>query len=585
MRFSEFASYLEHISTISSRNEIIKCLSEVFNNSNNDEIRHIIYLLSGRINPPYENTEFNIGRNTMIAAISQSLDMDKDKLTKEYVKIGDLGTTFAHFKTPFESTKNVNEVFDELVQLSKTVGKGSVQNKLTIISQQLVNMNPIEGKYFIKIVLNELRLGFSTRTVLDALSWQIDSTKNHRKAIERAYVVVSDLGYIAEYLKSNGLEKLSTMNIQLGIPLFAKLVAHVKDSSEIIERMTTPLVQPKYDGIRMQIHVFSKDNIRQVKLFSRNLEDMTDMFPEITKSYYDLSIENGIFDSEVIGYNEKEDKYLPFQQTVQRKRKYDILSFSTQFPMRSFVFDILYLNNRDLTIEPLSERLNLLKTIISDVSADDIIHPPETKQLSTKSEIDAYLNEKLKDGLEGLVAKDPNSIYEPGTRNYNWVKLKRSNLKNSLDDTLDLVILGYYWGYGNRAQNGIGGLLMGIYNKGTDEFETVAKVGSGVKENEWKEIKDYLNKIKLADKPSNVNVHKNLYPNVWVEPKVVCVVKADEITYSPIHTAGKTDKKLGLALRFPRLLIFNREDKNPEDTTSVKSMERMALFSGKVEKV
>src|SRR5690606_31045853 len=176
-------------------------------------------------------------------------------------------------------------------------------------------------------------------------------------------------------------------------------------------------------------------------------------------------------------------------------------------------------------------------------------------------------------GLEGLVVKRPNARYEPGKRNFNWIKLKRQE-EGHLEDTLDCVILGYYPGSGKRAEFGIGAFLVGVYNKSHDSFQTVAKIGTGLKDDEWKDLKKRCDAIVVDHKPVNVECSKELAPDVWVFPEIICMIRADEITKSPLHTAGKSKKTLGYALRFPRFMGY-RPDKEVYDATTAHEIERL----------
>jgi DNA ligase-1 len=179
----------------------------------------------------------------------------------------------------------------------------------------------------------------------------------------------------------------------------------------------------------------------------------------------------------------------------------------------------------------------------------------------------------IAEGLEGIVVKRPDAIYQPGKRNFNWIKLKRQE-EGHIEDTIDCVILGYYAGSGKRATFGIGAFLVGVFNKKEDRFETVAKVGTGLTDQEWIDLKKQCDAIKRMQKPSNVICVKELYPDVWVIPDIVCQIRADEITKSPTHAAGKEGNMLGLALRFPRLMGY-RKDKGPEDATTVAELKTM----------
>jgi len=299
------------------------------------------------------------------------------------------------------------------------------------------------------------------------------------------------------------------------------------------------------------------------------------MFPELYKAVLELPVENIVAEGEAIAYDVQTHSFLPFQETVKRKRKYDINKFVHDFPLKLYLFDILYLNSESMLNKTHSERRKLMLQILHsrDIEQHNVIFPIEEQKITTAKELEQYFQQNIASGLEGLVAKREDAIYQPGKRNFNWIKLKRQE-SGSLDDTIDCVILGYYFGQGKRASFGIGALLVGVYNPEKDCFQTIAKIGTGLTDEEWKDQKHSCDKIKLTHQPNNVECVKELVPDVWVSPELVCLIRADEITMSPLHSAGSTKDKLGFALRFPRLMGY-RQDKAANDATTVTEIESL----------
>jgi len=168
--------------------------------------------------------------------------------------------------------------------------------------------------------------------------------------------------------------------------------------------------------------------------------------------------------------------------------------------------------------------------------------------------------------LEGIVAKRPDSPYAAGSRNFNWIKLKRS-YKGELSDTVDLCLVGYFRGGGKRARFGIGTVLAAVFDPTTDTFKTVSKVGTGYSDEEWVQLREKLDAVAVTHKPARVE--SKMKPDVWIQPTYVITVAADEITRSPMHTCGADERGVGYALRFPRVQGFLREDKRPEDANTV----------------
>ncbi len=194
------------------------------------------------------------------------------------------------------------------------------------------------------------------------------------------------------------------------------------------------------------------------------------------------------------------------------------------------------------------------------------------------SELQKFFDEQIERGLEGVVAKRLDALYEAGGRNYNWIKLKRA-YRGELSDTIDVVVVGYLRGRGMRVRLGIGALLAAVYDKKTDSFKTIGKVGSGLSEKNWVRLRELLDKARSREKPARID--SRLVPDVWVEPEYVMTVLADEITRSPIHTCAVDQSGAGLALRFPRVVGFVREDKSPEDANTVAELKKMYALQKK----
>jgi DNA ligase-1 len=296
------------------------------------------------------------------------------------------------------------------------------------------------------------------------------------------------------------------------------------------------------------------------------------MFPDLAAALLTIDVDTIILEGEAIGYDPNTGSFLPFQETVKRKRKHGIEKATEEFPLKLFLFDILYLNGKDLLDLTHEDRRKKLLSVMKHFKPDNV-HVIDEVTINTAEELEAYFLKTVEKGLEGLVVKRPDAIYQPGKRNFNWIKLKRQE-EGHLEDTIDCVILGYYKGSGKRASFGIGAFLVGLYNKDLDCFQTVAKIGTGLKDEQWKDLKKKCDEFIIKEQPHNVQCAKELVPDVWVSPEIVCVILADEITLSPLHTAGKTKDKPGYALRFPRFIEY-RLDKGPFEATTVTEIKRL----------
>jgi DNA ligase 1 len=559
MTFSELAGYFKKLEDTPSRNSMTEILAIVFKKATPDEIGKICYLMQGRVVPLYEAIEFGIADKLMIRAIAKSYLQKEEDVVKAFKKFGDLGIA-AELLHHGKGELTVSDVFAKLDTLAREAGEGSQEKKIGLLSDLLSHVDSLSARYIARIPLDKLRLGFSDMTMLDALSWMEKGDKSLRQDLERAFNVRPDIGYIGAALKEHGIKGLSRVKAHVGAPILAALCARLPTADEMVKKMGNVAVEPKYDGVRVQIH-YQKT---KVSSFSRNLENTTAMFPELSEIGKELDGDEVILDSEAVGVDPKTNKLIPFQETMTRKRKYDIAAAQTSVPLKFFVFDILYKNGIDLLSTPLSKRREILeKTLrpkrILALSPQIITDNAETLR--------KYHDEQLKKGLEGAVVKKWESPYEPGRRNYSWVKFKEEEGKTGkLTDTIDGVIMGYSRGEGKRSDFGIGMFLVGV-RKG-ERFVTITKIGTGVTDDLWKELHRELHGIKVADKPKEYEeVNKLFTPDVWVAPNVVVEIAGDDLTRSPSHGAG-------IAVRFPRLVRIRR-DKSPNQATTVTEIQSM----------
>lgn len=572
MNFSKLTHIFSQIEVTSSRLQITQQLCDLFKSTTAEEARAIAYLVMGELNPQYVGTKFNLAEKSVIKVVANVVGKTDYEILIDLKKVGDLGTIVSQYQLKEHNSFMVLDVYQQLQKLESLAGTGSQDTKQKTMYDLLCELDSISAKYVVRIVLGTLRLGFSEMTIIDALSWMLVGDKSARSKIEHAYNLLADLGKIAFIAKSKGLQGLEEVSIEVGIPIRPAAAERAVNAADVITKIGACVVQPKLDGFRLQIHVKKENDTFFIRFFSRNLLDMSNMFPDLVPFFLDLKVESLICEGEAIVYDEQTDSFAPFQETVKRRRKHDIEQTAADLPLKLVVFDILYLNNRSLLGLAHETRRKLLLDLFDFDNRKKVVAIKEVK-VDSAPELDAYFMNNITMGLEGVIAKRPDAIYQPGKRNFNWIKLKR-NEDSKFDDTLDCVILGYYAGQGKRASFGIGAFLVGVYNKYKDHFQTVAKIGTGLKDYEWVELKEKCDYIALPAKPKDVECSKELYPDVWVMPKLVCTVRADEITRSPLHTANKTEEHLGLALRFPRIMNY-RVDKQGSDATEVNELKRL----------
>lgn len=613
MNFSNFSYFLSKIELTTKRLEFTSLLSEFLSELKGDEIKYAMYLMQGQLAPKYKAIEFNMSGKLVLRALSEIIK-DPEKVNKMYLEFGDAGLVAEKILAENnDQNLSIIEVYKFLEEIAFASGKGSQEKKLESYKNLVSKLNGKSAKYVTRVIIGNLRLGMSDKTILDSLSWFRGGDKSLRKVLDSTYGVRADIGYLAKLVVETP-PNINISNILLDIklepktPVASKLVERESSSANVWKRMPNCFVQPKLDGLRGQIHYINnpksdiisskimqtenlkKGNANQQELgicnldlgsahvFSRNMENITAQFPEILRDVAKLGVDSIILDSEIIGFNTETGEYLNFQETIKRKRKFDIEETAAKIPVKAMCFDILFLNGQDLTAKPIEFRLQILKEVLEKNKTDSLLML-ETKQMASEEELNDYFTYKISMGLEGIITKEKGSIYEPGTRNFKWIKLK-ANTQSEMVDTIDVTVLGYFTGKGARAKFGIGTLLAGVYDPNEDKFYSIGKVGSGFTDENLGIIFNDLQKLKVDSKPENVIVDKNMHPDVWVDPKIVMEIDADEITRSPIHTAAKgiktnvkkDDFEKGLSIRFPRMKIWMRDKDLPNTVQEIVRM-------------
>jgi DNA ligase-1 len=589
MTFKDLASYFEKIEKTTSRLAITELLAQLFKKLTAKELEMTVFLLQGRVAPLYEKVEFGMAEKMVIKAAVLALNLDAKFFIKEYKKIGDLGETVYYFKKQFPSFEEkelkIEDVFYSLEKIAKETGEGAYERKINLLSSLIRQLDPLSCCYLVRIPTGVLRLGFSDMTILDALSWMEKGDKSLREIIETAYHVRPNLGHIAKVIKEKGVSFCKKITPSVFTPILMMKAERLSSAKEILEKIGPCAVESKYDGFRLQIH-YSREK-DDVKIFSRNLEEVSSMYPDIVLGVKnEIKVKNIIFEGEAIGFNPQTGDFLPFQETVQRKRKYGVEEKSKEIPLKLFAYELLYLDDSNFIHHPFEERRKALEKVVTqkkDIFKNTILLASQ-QIVSSEKKLELIFYDAVSRGLEGIVAKKLDGIYQAGARGWNWIKFKRS-YSSKIEDTIDCLVMGYDVGKGKRASFGIGAFLVGVFDKDNDLYVTVAKIGTGLSDEEWRLLFQKCQKIKVKDKPKNYLVDKTIACDVWVLPSLVVEIRADEITRSPVHTAGRKMKKTktgqaeevdvpGFALRFPRLERF-REDKSFSEVTTLKELESL----------
>ncbi len=567
MRFSEIADTFEKMSATTKRLELTQHLVELFQKTPPEIISKIVYLIQGKLRPDFEGIELGLAEKLAIHALSKSSGIPIKKINSTYAEDGDLGGAAAKIMEQKTQTTflaqdiTAERVYETLYKIAKLEGQRSQDMKMKYVSSLLNDATPQEAKFILKIAMGTLRLGIADNTVMDALAISYTGSKENRQRLEAAYNVSSDLGAVAETISRNGLKGLDEFHVKVFSPIRPMLAERVKSESEAIEKLGKEFAaEYKLDGERVQVHY--KDNT--MILYSRRLENITSYYPDILENLPKaLKTTDVILEAEAVAINQDSGEFLPFQELMHRRRKYDIDRIVEKYPITINLFDVLYLNGKDLLNEPYKVRRKRLEEITSENEYTKIVMQTT---VHTENEIEDFLENGINAGCEGLMLKVLDAPYRAGARGNNWLKLKRE-YRNELGDSLDLVVIGAFFGKGRRTGK-YGTLLLASYNQDHDTFESICKVGTGFTDENLDQFYQILqDKVTLKKNP---RIESGMEPDVWFEPELVIEIVASEITLSPVHTTAKDSIRSGsgLALRFPKFTGKIRMEKAPEDAST-----------------
>lgn len=578
MEFEELINFFEIIEAEPSRLMMTNHLVNLFKKTPVEVIDKVVYLTEGKLYPSFVGIELGMAEKLALKALSMSTGISQNKVEDEYKKKGDIGILAENLlktrvqMTLFKRELSIDDVYEELDKIARMSGPGSTDTKLRILSGLLTDASPKEAKYIMRILTGKMRMGIATNTIIVALAQAFAHGK--KESIENMYNVTSDIGEVAKELKKNGITNIQNYTPNVGRPIRMMLAQRMSSAQEIIGQMGKVAIEYKYDGMRLQIH---KDG-NKVSLFTRNLEHITDQYPDVVKyALQNIKAQKAIIEGECVtvdpaGY------ILPFQELMHRRRKYEIEDKAKEFPVHMYLFDLLSVNDKDMMSRPLFERRNELKNSINETDNFRLSHAMISDNVV---EIEKFFESSIESGCEGLMMKDLNSIYQAGARGWSWVKLKRS-YQSKMVDPIDVVIVGAFMGKGRRSGT-YGALLLAVYDSKKDVFPTICKVGSGFSDDELGEFPKMLSGYIIERKHTRVESIMNA--DIWFEPKFVMEVIGDEITLSPIHPSamGAIRENAGLAIRFPRFLHKMRYDKSPEDATTVKEI--VDMYKSQLKKI
>ena len=584
MRYSVIADAYEKIEATTKRLEMTDYLVKLLKDTPKELIDKVVYLTQGKLYPDFMGIEIGVAEKLAIRAIAKASGHSEKEIEENLKKTGDIGETAQSFiakrkqVTLFHEPLTVRKVYETFDKMAKATGEGAMDLKVSLLAGLLTNATPKEAKYIARTVTGKLRLGIADMTVLDALAIAYGGGKEAREFLERAYNISSDLGRVAKTLVEEGLEGIKKFKVVIGEPIRPMLAERLSSPKEILEKLGGKCAaEYKYDGERIQAH----KSFEKIVLFSRRLENITSQYPdavELLKKH--VKAKEAILEGECVAVNPDTGELLPFQELMHRRRKYGIEKAMEEYPVSLFMFDILYVDGKDLTLEPYPVRRKYLNEVVEEAERIKIA---EYLITDNPEELEKFFLEAVENGCEGLVCKSimNDSIYRAGARGWLWIKYKR-DYKSEMTDTVDLVVVGAFYGKGRRAGT-YGALLLAAYDPENDVFKTVCKCGSGFTDEDLANLPKMLEPHRIEHKHSRVI--SNLEADVWFEPKIVIEVIGAEITLSPIHTCAMDiiRKGSGLAIRFPRFTGNYRFDKAAEDATTEKEI--IEMYHGQLKKI
>lgn len=549
MKFSKLTKTFEKLDSTRKRLELTDIVAEFIKDTEEYLLPTVCRFVQGKIFPAWSEQELGVAEKLMIKCIS-TVSGKTEKGIEEMIRdAGDTGLAAEQIlstkkqTTLYSRTLDVEDVEASLIKLAGLSGKGSQDKKIAYINELLSSAEGVEGKYIVRLILGELRLGVGDGIVRDAI---VKAFEVPAKEVERAYYLTSDLGEVAGIVKAKGKQGLKDVEMNVGRPIKVMLARKKQSVMEVAGEVGEAAYEIKYDGARVQIH---KKDV-EVTLYTRRLENVTAQFPEIVKAAREhVKVSDAIIEGEIVAIQMIGDRTpRPFQDLSRRiKRKYDIPEIAKKIPVEVNLFDVLYSEGEAKLETPFIERRKLLKSIIEETATFRLAKQVVTKNLDTAEEFYQYA---LSQKHEGVMVKVLDAPYKPGARVGYMYKVK------PIMETLDLVVVGATWGEGRRA-SWLGSYLLAAYDPNTGEYQTIGRMATGLSDEQLLEYTELF-----AD-----YVLKESGKDVVIKPKIVFEVAYEEIQKSPTYTSG-------YALRFPRLVRL-RDDKGPADADTLERVEEI----------
>jgi len=565
------AEACERIAATTKKLEKIAIVGEYLKATKPEDAAVSSVFLSGRPFPAWEETTLQVGGALLWRLVQELSGKNDQELTASYRRLGDLGAVAAEVLPERVATDalvpqdplTVAEVQNRFRQIAAARGPAA---KGVLVRELLSQVTPLEAKYIIKIMTGDLRIGLKESLVEEAIAKAYSATVAE---VQRANMLLGDIGETLRFAV-NG--KLSEARMRLFHPLGFMLATPAASAEEALSYFPSALVEDKYDGIRAQAHCSGHD----IRIFSRTRDDITESFPELPDALAGLP-KDAILDGEIVAWScftgdaGESGRALPFsalQQRLGRKKVSEQLM--RRVPVAYLVFDILYARGELLIDHPLRERSKILGELLaatrtpartqSNATQGTLVlesaEPPITAQVlraplyraSSAAELEQLFEAAQARGNEGLMIKDPESVYTPGRRGRSWLKLKRELA------TLDVVVTAVEYGHGKR----IG--VLSDYTFAVWDGEKLVNIGkaySGLTDAEIAEMTKWFLEHKIEDQGFRL----------IVEPKIVLEVAFNNMMRSARHNSG-------YALRFPRIVRL-RPDKLAEEADTIETVKEI----------
>ena len=537
MLYNKLADYYERLESTTRGLEKREILAELYSSVPDRLLPGIVLLSMGTVYNQGEE-DLGIAEEMLKRSIAKAFGVSVHDVEKKFKEKGDLGLVAEHFishrkqATLARKELTVSMVFENLRKLPEVSGSGSQDRKISLISELLSHASAKEARYLVRTVLGQMRIGVAGGIVRDAIAKAFGQEK---KDVEHVFNILGDYGRVAEMAKKGRLDA----EIELGYPIRVMLADRAANLKEAMDAFEDPAIEMKLDGFRAQIHKKG----RKIWIFSRRMDDVTRQFPEVAEwARKSVHADDAIIEGEIMAVG-KDGRPRPFQELSRRiQRKYNIERMVNEIPVRMDLFEIIYLNGRNLMHENLRSRWETLGKIIRPIQGKfSPVEHIETRDLKKAEKFYEYC---LSMGEEGVIVKNMQARYQPGRRVGYWLKVK------PIMDPLDLVITGATWGEGKRA-HWLGSLVLSARD-GNGNFVPTAMLGSGLTDEQLESLTRKLKKLIIEENGREVKI----------SPSIVMEVAYEEIQESPKYESG-------YALRFPRLLRIREDDKKPADADTL----------------